>query len=166
MFNNNQALFYSHTMFYTDELREMDNDFGILPYPKLDSTQEDYGNLVSAWHSQFLCVPVSNSGVERIGIVLEELAKEGERLLTPAYYEKTLQGKYVRDAESAEMLDIIFDSLVFDIGAYYNLGTYKDQLGAMPRTGQSLTVIYETYLPMAQSKVDEINAFFEKNAGV
>ncbi len=166
MFNNFQALFYSHTMFYTDSLREIDNDFGIVPYPKLDAMQDEYGNLVSPWHSQFLCVPVSNGGTERIGIVLEELAIEGEKLLTPAYYEKTLQGKHVRDAESAEMLDIIFDSLVFDIGAYYNIGTYKDQLGSLPRTGQSLTVIYETYLPMAQTKVDEINAFFEKNSGI
>ncbi len=160
MFNTGKALFYSHTMFYMDSLRDLESDFGILPYPKLDAEQENYGNLVSAWHSQFLCVPVLNNDLARIGIVLEELAYQGKKLLTPAYYEKTLVGQYTRDEESAEMLDLIFANLVFDVGAYYNIGTYKDELGAMPRSGRSLTTIYETFRPVAETKIKQINDFF------
>ena len=162
MFNNNRALFYSHTMFYMDSLRDLENDFGILPYPKLDAEQENYGNLVSPWHSEFLCVPVLNNDLSRTGIVLEELAYQGKQLMTPAYYEKTLVGQYTRDEESAEMLDIIFDNLVFDVGAYYNIGTYKDQLGAIVRTGSSLATIYETYRPIADTKIAQINEFFAR----
>lgn len=163
MFNSNQALFYSHTMFYMDYLRDLENDFGILPYPKFDAEQENYGNLVSAWHSQFVCVPTMVQEQERTGIILEELAYYGQQVLTPAYYEKTLVGQYTRDEESAEMLDIIFANLVYDVGIYYSIGTYKDQLASMVRTGKSLTTIYETYKPSAETKIQRINAFFQQN---
>lgn len=165
MFNNSQALFYSHTMFYTDELRQMENNFGILPYPKYDENQGEYYNLVSPWHSQFVCVPVLNNGLSRIGIVLEELAYLGEELLTPAYYDKTLQGKYARDAESSEMLDIIFDSLLFDVGAYYNIAGLKDEIGKIYTSGKTLTTIYEGNRLVAESKIEEINAIFSKSLG-
>ncbi len=165
MFNTNKALFYSHTMFYMDNLRDLEGDFGILPYPKFDKEQENYRNLVSAWHAQFLCVPESVQDLDRSGIVLELLAYKGKELLTPAYYEKTLVGQYTRDEESAEMLDLIFDNLVYDLGIYYNIGTYKSQLTAMVRTGQSLTTIYETYRSPAEVKVKEINEFFAQNSG-
>lgn len=162
MFNNNRALFYSHTMFYMDYLRDIESDFGIIPYPKFDASQENYGNLVSAWHSQFLCVP--NTGTEedlnRTGILLEELAYTGDVFLTPAYYEKTLHGKYVRDEESSEMLDIIFDNLVYDMGIYYNIGTYKDQLTSIVRNGTNITTIYETYRPVAEAKIKAANEKF------
>lgn len=163
MFNSNQVLFYSHTMFYMDNLRDIENDFGIIPYPKFDKTQENYGNLVSAWHSQFLCLPITSSNIKRSGIILEELAYKGKELLTPAYYDKTLNGQYVRDAESSAMLDIIFDNLVYDVGIYYNIGTYKDQLTSIYRTGNSLVNIYETYRSQAENQVATLNQYFQKN---
>lgn len=164
MFNTNKALFYSHTMFYMDNLRDLEGDFGILPYPKFDAEQENYRNLVSAWHGQFVCVPESVQDLDRSGIILELLAYKGKELLTPAYYEKTLVGQYTRDEESAEMLDLIFANLVYDLGIYYNIGTYKSQLTAMVRTGQSLTTIYETYRSPAEVKIEQINEFFAQNA--
>ena len=163
MFNTKKALFYSHTMFYMDYLRDLESDFGILPYPKFEATQENYGNLVSAWHSYFLCVPVMNKNMERTAIILEELAYRGKKILTPAYYEKTLVGQYTRDEESAEMLDIIFANLVYDVGIYYNIGGYKDQLTAMVRTGKTLTTIYEAYKRPADVKIQKINNFFQQN---
>lgn len=162
MLDNNQALFYSHTMFYIDYLRECENNFGILPYPKYDETQESYKNLVSAWHSQFLCVPLMCENVNRTGYVLEKLAYLGQEKLTPAYYEKTLQGKYVRDAESSEMLDIIFDSLLYDVGIYYNVGTYREQLAALSRTRENITVLYERHAQAAQNNIETINNAFAK----
>ena len=162
MLDNNQALFYSHTMFYIDYLRECENDFGILPYPKLDATQENYKNLVSAWHASFVCIPLMAKNPTRSGAVLEELAILGKEKVTPAYYDKTLQGKRARDIDSLAMLDIIFDNLVYDIGAYYNIGTYKDELSKLAVSNKSLTTIYETYKLQAQNKIDTINANFLK----
>lgn len=165
MFDNNRCLFYFHMLFYVDEMRDIQTDFGILPFPKYDAAQESYGHYVSAWHSQFLCVPKTVQDLARTGIVLEELAYQGKQMLTPAYYEKTLVGQRTRDEESVDMLDLIFATRVYDVGIYYNIGTYKDQIGNFLETGQSLTTIYETYRGAAEVKIQEINDFFAQNTG-
>ncbi len=164
MFNTKKGLFYSHTMFYMDYLRDLESDFGILPYPKFEETQESYGNLVSAWHAQFLCVPLLAENKDRTSIILEEMASYGKQVLTPAYYEKTLVGQYTRDEESGEMLDLIFANLVYDVGAYYSIGGYSSQLSAIVKNGKTLTTIYETYKSSAETKMQKINEFFAQNA--
>ena len=60
-------------------------------------------------------------------MVTEALAYYGKQIVTPAYYDINLIGQSTRDEESADMLDIIFDSLVFDIGYYYQIGPYNKQ---------------------------------------
>lgn len=162
MLNSNRALFYFHMLFIMDDLRDLETDFGILPYPKYEATQESYGHLVSAWHSQFYCVPQNVNDLERTGYITELLAYQGKQLLTPAYYEKTLVGQYTRDEESTEMLDLIFATRTYDVGYYYALGNYKDLIGKMPINRMSLTTIYDTYYSVATSKMDAINEMFRK----
>ena len=162
MMNSNRALFYPHMMFYMDYLRDIETDFGILPFPKFDETQEEYGHAVSAWHSEFLCIPQNVNSLERSGYVTELLAYRGKKLLTPAYYEKTLVGQYTRDEESAEMLDLIFATRTYDVGYYYALGNYKDLIGKMPINHMSLTTIYDTYRDAAERKMAAINEMFSQ----
>lgn len=162
MLNSDRALFYFHMLFIMDELRDLETDFGILPYPKYEATQADYGHLVSAWHAEFLCIPQNVNSLERSGYVTELLAYQGKKLLTPAYYEKTLVGQYTRDEESAEMLDLIFATRTYDVGYYYALGTYKDLIGKMPINHMSLTTIYDTYRDTAERKMNAINEMFSQ----
>ena len=49
-------------------------------------------------------------------MVTQALAVEGKNILTPAYYEKSLKTKGARDAESYDMLPIIFANRACDIG--------------------------------------------------
>ena len=60
------------------------------------------------------------------------------------------------------MLDIIFSTRVFDVGIYYNIGTYKEQLAGLFRNRQSISSIYETYRNSAETKIKEINTFFTR----
>jgi hypothetical protein len=57
-----------------------------------------------------------------VSFVVEAMAYESLYMLNPVYYEVVLQGKTFRDTESEEMLDIIFSSKTFDIGAAFNWG--------------------------------------------
>ena len=155
IFSEGRAVFYHNVVRTGERHRDSDVDFGFLPYPKLD-----YGHLVSSYHTQFLCVPEMVENYARSGIILEELAYQGKKLLTPAYYEQTLIGKTIRDEESAEMLDIIFSSLVYDVGIYYNIGTYKDQLAKLHTSRQALSTLYETYKNQAEQKIGTINTIF------
>ena len=160
IFSENRAVFYHNVVRTGERHRDSDVDFGFLPYPKMDAAQEDYGHFVSAYHTQFLCVPEVVENYARSGIILEELAYYGKQLLTPAYYEQTLIGQTTRDEESAEMLDIIFASRVYDVGIYYNIGTYKDQLGNLHKTRQAISSLYETYKSSAEQKITSINTIF------
>lgn len=163
IFNENRALFYLNTVTTTARHRDSELDFGVLPYPKYDREQAEYGHNVSAFHCQFLCVPELTKDFARTGIILEELAYQGKELLTPAYYDQTLIGKSVRDEESVGMLDIIFASRVFDVGIYYNIGTYKNELGKLFVSRASLSSIYDTYRGSAESQIAAINDTFAQN---
>ena len=59
------------------------------------------------------------------------MAYVSQSILTPAYYEKTLVGSVIRDEESAEMLDIIFSTRVFDVGAYFKVGSYTTTIPSL-----------------------------------
>ena len=163
IFNENRALFYLNTVTTAERHRDSELDFGILPYPKYDREQAEYGHNVSAFHCQFLCVPEMSKDFARTGVILEELAYQGKKLLTPAYYDQTLVGKSVRDEESVGMLDIIFASRVFDVGIYYNIGTYKNELGRLFVSRSALSSIYETFRGSAEAQIAAINDTFAQN---
>ena len=162
MFDSNQALFYFTTLITVSRHRNSETDFGILPFPKFDKSQERYGHVISDYAGQYICVPEMTGDFARAGLVLEELAYQGQKVLTPAYYDQTLIGQYTRDEESTEMLDIIFSSRVYDVGMYYKIGNYRDSLISYSRTHASLSSIYDTALNAANKKIDTINVFFNQ----
>ena len=130
VFPEGRGLFYWAFPRYMDlGLRDMEDDFGIVPIPKWDSSQSRYYATVNNWHSYTYMLPVTVGDVERNSIILDAMAYEGRKLIKPAYYEVCLQRKYTRDEESSEMLDIIFSSTVYDICTVYAIGGYTDALG-------------------------------------
>ncbi len=98
--------------------RDIDIDFGVLPYPKLDETQDGY--TTNDW-SGLMCAPKTVGNSEMVGKAIELLSYFSEDVRY-AYYEIMLGEKLTRDPESKEMLDIIFDGIIFDPGvAYFGL---------------------------------------------
>lgn len=155
------ALFWLTWMGHVPALREMESDFGILPMPKLSSTQKSYHSTIAPYHSQYICVPLIQTDVERTGILTEALAYYGQKIVTPAYYDISLTGQSLRDEESEKMLDIIFDSLMYDIGYCYQIGPYNKQLILMLREGNTnFTSIYEKYKTAAEIVLDVINEYY------
>ena len=114
MFSANQSLFLDCSLFYVAALREMESDFGIIPYPKYDESQQNYCARISYYMPPM--IPKTNQNLELVGAVLEEANYQAKKLITPAYYDISLKGKYARDKESIAMLDLIFNSRVIDLG--------------------------------------------------
>ncbi|MCL2771887.1 MAG: hypothetical protein FWD71_00940 [Oscillospiraceae bacterium] len=163
MFNNNQALFYIQIMELVVRLRAMDVDFGVIPYPKLDTTQTDYYSTVSSWHSGFVCVPTSQEDATRTAAILEAMAAESMYTLKPAYYDIALKGKYVRDTESEEMLDLIFSTKIYDLGWMYQIGGYNEQIMNLFRNNKTdFASMYDKYNSKALSDIDKINTAFSQ----
>ena len=158
IFTENRGLFYTRYLRAASWFRDMETDFGILPYPKWDVFQRDFCNTMHAYGTSYICVPVTAQDPARAGAVIEALAYYGQKLITPAYYETTLKGKYFRDEESAAMLDIIFSSRFFDIGMYYQIGGYNERLIQMMQQGNTDFVsMYTKNEQAALKKLDQIN---------
>lgn len=128
MFSGDQSLFLMQLIQIVPKMREMDTDFGILPYFKYTETQNKYYTTIGSWHSVFVCIPNCQEDVTRTGIITEALSNESLYGLTEAYYEKTLKGKTTRDVESVAMLDIIFATRVYDMGWYFQIGGFNEQV--------------------------------------
>lgn len=166
MFSGDRALFFMQLLDLTSYFRNMETDFGILPVPKYDEAQEVYGHGIGSWHSQFLCVPAVLESPECSGVILEALAAESPDTVTSAYYEKTLIGKYFRDDESTAMLDIILSTRVYDLGWYYQIGKYNDEiLYLVYESDTDFTSRYLKYESAALEDVRRINGTFAKNFG-
>ena len=121
-FVSGKMLFREGAMHDAPTLRDMDTDFGILPMPKYSEEQDRYYHTNSVYNAAMMCIPVSASDPDTVSFIVEAMAYESLYMLNPVYYEVVLQGKTFRDTESEEMLDIIFASKTFDIGAAFNWG--------------------------------------------
>lgn len=145
--------------------RECDVDYGILPYPKLTETQENY--MSNNWGG-LMAIPGSAADLEMIGSVLEMLAYFSGETTIPAYYDLQLGDKLSRDPESVEMLDIIFDSVVYDPGFNYfgREGKMNDLFYMVPRLvyqkkSADFTSWYEAAVSGAQAQIDTFLASFD-----
>ena len=162
LWGGNHGLFWTTYMASVSRFREMDSDFGLLPFPKYDSAQNSYYSTVTPYYSQFVCVPLIQNDVERTGVITEALTYYGQQMVMPAYYDLNLKGIHSRDEESSEMLDIIFDSLVYDIGFLYQVGPYNKYLNYMVSRGETnFTSMYNSLLTVAQSQLGQINTNYQ-----
>lgn len=120
-FEEGRTLFYAEVMQLAKRMRESTTDFGLIPCPKLDENQKDYVHYVHVT-SSMISVPVTNLRQEMTGIILEDMGYISTSTLRPAYYEVALSHKYMRDADSIEMLDIILRTRTFDLAYIYDWG--------------------------------------------
>ncbi len=164
-FQSDRALFNICWLNRASLFREMETDFGILPMPKYDETQEDYHSFVHMYCANCIIVPKTNSNFERTGVIVEALSAESTDTLKPAYYEKTLKSKGARDEESSAMLDIIFDTRIFDLGYMFNWGGIYSQVGSLAgKEGQDITGYASTMGKINKSLNRAIKQTMEKVA--
>ncbi|MCL2775969.1 MAG: extracellular solute-binding protein [Oscillospiraceae bacterium] len=162
MFEENRLLFLWARMRVVGFFRGMESNFGIIPLPKSDESQENYRSVVNPYTGVLLGVPKSADNLERVSIILEALSAESRYTLQPAYYDVTLQRKYARDNESQEMLDIIFNSRIYDIGAVYSFGNvFLDFITLSKTYNKDFVSYYEKKSGAMQAAIDKVVATFQ-----
>lgn len=163
VFNENRTLFMYDNMSLVPEMRGNEVDFGILPNPKSDATQESYRNAVNPSLASAVSIPVTNSNLDRTGIILETLTAESYYTLLPSYYNVMLNAKYYRDEDSAEMLDIIFATLSYDLGQIYNWGGINEMVKDVALNKKTDFVSeFEKNQSRIQKSIDKLIVMFEE----
>ena len=165
-FSEGRALFYDSTLNAAGTLREMENDFGIVPVPKFDKNQSDYKSFVNG-ASSMICVPATvrdEAHREFVSVIVEGLASEAYRTITPTLKETYLRRKITRDADSAEMLDYIVRKRVFDmayVNMYDGVGSYVRDL--LKNGSTEVSSELGKYERSAKKKIENIVKAFDKS---
>ncbi len=156
LFQEGKVLFIDCSMFWVEALRDMEMDFGIIPYPKRDESQADYHARVSYYMPPVL--PATNQQLEMTGAVLELTNFLAKQTVTPAYYEIALKGKVSRDEESVAMLDLIFANRVIDLGDTLFCSDVRDGFMASlyANNQRDLASTYATQQKVLTKKIEKV----------
>lgn len=103
---------------------------GILPIPMFQENQDAYYCGVNAYHADVLGIPVTNSAnleataylMELLGYYSGSDSQFGTDSVNYAFYETTLKLQSVTDDRDSEMLDLIRNSRIYDLGGIFNWG--------------------------------------------
>ena len=101
---------------------------------------------------------------ELVGAVMEFLAWDSKNEVFPTYYDVLLKTRYSQDMETRQMMDIIFDSIVYEIGGvYFGMQPGFCELWYMPINPMyfgetNFSAYYRAYKGPA---INSINAFYE-----
>lgn len=128
LFNGNSALFMDSTFYYVNRLRAENDGFGILPYPMYTAEQGQYRSRIEYYMPGV--IPKTTKDTQRTGAVLEALNRAYYSTVTEPYYESVLRLKNSTDAESYDMVELIFSTQVIDIGDTTLNGTIRDGIFA------------------------------------
>ncbi len=160
-FYDGRGLFFFNALSAMDAIRSMKNDFGVLPCPKFDDTQENYTCNVGAWTSNCIAVPTSvhESQLELATHFIEALGAISHELLTPTYFEQTLQYQISRDDDSMRMLDLINNNRAPDLSEMYRWGNLMQTIADM-RT-QPIGTFVSAYDAIDEQTIIEIEETLE-----
>lgn len=163
IFSGDHALFFMTTIGHLSYFRDMTTDYGILPYFKLDTTQADYETTVAPFYMTYTCVPLLVEDEVRTGMILEAIGFYSNKYVLPAYYEKTLVGQYVRDDESADMLDIIFSGRAYDYGYCFQPGNLNKELIYMirDRKKNDFVTTYASFESKTKTALEQISESYQ-----
>ncbi len=134
IFGENRALFYNCAFSAIKKLRNYTDldEWGFLPRPLLDSTQDTYYTPCSARSAYGIVIPTSAPDPEFSAFMIEAMCAEAKNYITPAYYETILKGRDTKDEDSEEMLDkYIFANIGYDLGVTYNLGSISEMFSTL-----------------------------------
>ena len=164
IFADGGALFTFDKLKRCMSLREMKDDYGILPMPMYNEEQAKYYGPVSNYHdSMFAVISTNIDNRETIGAALELMGHYSYYNIYRDFYEVLIQNRGTRDAESKEMLAIIFANRAYDMGLIYDPHSLMDKVLRITKTGEDGVVSQWAGLgTLRDNTIEQLNALVEK----
>lgn len=128
IFGEGRNLFRVTAFSAVKKIRVYDVNFGIVPYPLIDETQDEYSTPCGAAYAYGCVIPLSAPDPEFSAYMLDVMSAEskGDNAagLTRAYIEVVIKGKDLKaDEDACDILDnYVFNNIVYDLGLIYNFG--------------------------------------------
>ncbi len=113
-FMNNRALFLASTL--NGIVRENNVTVGIIPAPLYNTDQENYMTIEVG--GLLTCIPstLKSEDTENVSMIVEALCCASCNDVIPKYKETILKTQIADTEDDAEMIDILFSTMVYDLG--------------------------------------------------
>ncbi|MBQ2725257.1 MAG: hypothetical protein IJF78_06105 [Clostridia bacterium] len=157
LFMENATIFYSECMAWTRELRNMENDFGIVPPPKYDQDQERYYSIILNPFMQM--IPVTVEDVNRNANILDALNAASHDTVMEGYVNITLQGKSSRDEDTVRMLRLVFDDLSYNLH-FSNITIRSTVTSGISGAKESISSDLKKSAKMLKKSFEKLNNWF------
>ena len=118
VFSTRRSLFMTAEIKAAQLLRDMEDTFGILPYPKYDEEQKDYQTTM-VHQMMYLTVPATNSKLDMTATISEVMAHDSYESVIPVYYDNVVEHKGLRNEDSVEMLEIMRSNRGMDLAVVF-----------------------------------------------
>ena len=127
-FAEGRVAMMTNYIYATEHIRDMSDDYGIIPIPKYNKDQENYITQIGTSTSTFF-IPQTQTDLDLAAKFIECEAYFGYSEVSPVYYEAALKNKYAADPDMGQMLDIIRENATISF-----LFVYYSSLSEAPRT--------------------------------
>lgn len=112
LFKEGNVLFYSRLMGDFRNLRDKEDDYGIISYP---SIEENTDGMVYVQNPFTIMIPSDCDDDYRLATIIEALAADTYDNVLDVYIEKAVIGKGTRDIESASILKDLITKRAYDL---------------------------------------------------
>lgn len=159
-----RATFYDEIVLQARTFKQTGIDFGVVPMPKYDSSVEGYHTFVNAATNTFVLpriVTTDDATCDMASVVLEAMAYYGQKNVLPTYYEDILTYNSMTDMDSVEMMGVIREGLIYDLGYYLAIGAGGNicDIGyIMASEGAShrnFVTVYDSLISLTNSGLDD-----------
>ena len=164
-------VYVADNYYHDGALRNVDWEYGILPVPMYDESQEGYitllGNPITLW-----CVMQNAQDPQMSAAVIECMASEAYRKTSPMIFENNMKYRYTPDnagkGDSARMFDIIRENISFDLGRIFSdilsfMSEMPSKAASTSTSWASMKAQYERTLKRSMSDLNkDLDAVLDK----
>ena len=162
VFNEGRAYFCGITFQKIETfLRDMEDDYGVLPNPKFDEDQPNYSTCVSGAGSMVV-VPVSCPDPAFVGAVMEGMAAASYDLITPDLINVLASTKNVRDEQSSQIVQMIIRNRNFDTARNHDVLCDRFVETMIPKKDDAVASYFAKNEKMWGKLIDKLNSSYEK----
>ncbi len=150
------VLFGMATIARENNLKGYEIDFGMVPYPKYNSDQEEYHCYSDSYCPNAIAFPfgLEAARVELGTFVCEALAIESVNTVTPQFYDIAMKIRNARDERFGEMLDIIRDNYMIDLAdVFLNTWALRTPVTKAISSGTSIVTTVKGLEKSAKQKI-------------
>ena len=143
-FSDGRSLYYSRLLGDFRQLRENEDNYGIVCFPRYAEASDDASYFVKNPTTLFLPTVVCDSNgdgrqdYDEIGSFLEAMGAYTYDITLDVYIENTVIGKGVRDQKSADMVRLMMTNRSFDLCEAFSLHSVMDIYRTCIITGTGL----------------------------